>query len=348
MTEPSTQTRWRFARWRAAKWLVALSYRADARRTLVALIPLAPICFGAVAVAARTLINGAIAGKSSQVAAAGIIAGLGLFLGFASTYLQFSGSLLRLRESISFELDRQLLALSGSIPTLDHFHGTDFSDRVELMRTGKAPLTMVGGLMTQVVFGFASLLISAALLGFVSPPLAIAALAPLAVAWWYRRTERGISTVQESTAEERRAGLHLFDVGTGLAEGKELRIFGLQDRLLGRYRSSWQSVDDTVNGEALRVMGRRGAVWALYCVVLGLGLAFSTNLVIHGHSTAGDAFLVVWVLVGLGDQGANLAGTAAQVETTLSLAEHFVALRADAEAQSRRAAPRAPSPPPLE
>ncbi len=152
--------------------------------------------------------------------------------------------------------------------------------------------------------------------------------------------------MQEGTAEERRAGLHLFDVGTGLAEGKELRIFGLQQRLLGRYRSSWQSVDDTINGEALRVVGRRGGAWALYCVVLGLGLAYSTNLVIHGHSTAGDAFLVVWVLVGLGDQGANLAGTAAQVETTLSLAEQFVALRDDAEAQGRRATPHGALPAP--
>jgi ABC-type multidrug transport system fused ATPase/permease subunit len=320
-----------------AAWMVRLCFRADPWRTAVALIPVSPICFGAVAVAARMLVNGVVANHASRVETAGVIAGIALFLGFASTYLQFAATLLRLREAIGLEIDRELLEVSAAIPTLDHFHSTEFADRVELLRTGRAPLTMAGGLLTQVIFGFTSVAISAALLGSVTRVLAVLAVLPVGLAWWYRRTERKLSEAEVATASHRREALHLFDVGTGFAEGKELRVFQLEKRLLARYRRTWRSVDHGLNGAARGVLTSRVVAWSLYCAVMGLGLAYAIDEGVHGHITPGNAFLVVWVMIGQGDQGANLARLGSEIEKTLSLGDHFLSLREDALERARAA-----------
>jgi ATP-binding cassette subfamily B protein len=315
---------------RAVRWLVEATFQADRRRAILTLIPVSPVVFGVLSVSIRYLIDAALRGDASEVTTAGVIVGLAMFGGFSAGYLQGATTLLRLRESLSLRVDDELVQVANSIVNLDRFEQPEIADRIESLRVGKGPLTFAGSLLSQVVNVAAGLLVSAAVLGSVDPPLAVLPVAIVPVAYVYYRTQVGIDVREAAVAEDRRRALHLFDVGTGPREAKELRIFGAEATLVQRYSGTWRGIDRALLEMEIRSVVARVAAWALFCVLVGGGLALTAQRQQHGTVTAGQAFLVVTLIVGLTDTALNLSAIVHQSQQALHLAEQLDELRSEA------------------
>ena len=67
MTNASAARKAGPGRWRAAVWVVALAFRADRVRATLALLPLGPFCFGALAVAGRLVVDGVVTHDAAKV-----------------------------------------------------------------------------------------------------------------------------------------------------------------------------------------------------------------------------------------------------------------------------------------
>jgi ATP-binding cassette subfamily B protein len=328
----------------AARWLLRVAFREDRKLAVLAFLPLAPFCLGIIAVSGRTIINQSIAGNRGAVIAAAVTAGVAFVLMFAGGYWQASTSLLKLREAAAIAIDEDVLELTSSVPTLDHLDHPDYLDRLEMLRAGRFPLTQTVGLLRDIMFMVASLAITSTLLILVDPRLFLLPLSVVPVAWIYYRSQRAVSMTERAVAERRRTALHLFDVGTGFAEGKELRVGRHEATLQRLFASVSASIDDDLSRADRRAAITRICTWLLFAGAVAAGLILAIRDPVH-DVTPGGIFLTVTVIAQLADQTAYAATTATTLKNTLDLAKHFLSLQEHASDLQPSAAHEATSAP---
>jgi ATP-binding cassette subfamily B protein len=324
----------------ALRWLARITFRHERRFAVLALVPIAPFCLGAIAVAGRGLINDAVTGDHDGVVRAAIVAGVAFVLLFTTTYWQASISLLRLREAAGVAIDEDVLELTGAVPTVDHLDHPGYLDRLEMMRAGRFPLTMTIGLVRDVVFLLFSLAISSVLLVLVDPRLLLLPISVVPVAWVYFRSQRAVSVVEHEVAERRRIALHLFDVGTGPAEAKELRVGRHESTLIRRFADVSNSVERDLGGADRHAVVVRVSTWLLFAGAVAAGLVLTVRDPVH-TITPGGIFLTVTLIAQLADQTAYAATTGTSLRNTIDLARHFLWLEAHA-GERRASVPAAP------
>src|SRR5439155_3742540 len=125
--------------------VLAASFRADPWRATANLVLTvsAMLTNVIVAIGLKRVTNAVIAHNLHEVIVGawwiGGSAAIGLFAGVS----QFNLSL-ALRENVSAYLDRRLMSLASSVPTLEHHERSDYLDEIELLRTNHDAL---GGAM---------------------------------------------------------------------------------------------------------------------------------------------------------------------------------------------------------
>jgi ABC-type multidrug transport system fused ATPase/permease subunit len=320
--EPSTKD--------ALRWLVRIAFRHDRKLAVLAFLPIAPFCLGAIAVAGRSLINQSIAGNRDAVIVAAITAGVAFIVLFAGSYWQVSTSMLQLREAASIAIDEDVLELTASVPTVDHLDDPGYLDRLEMLRAGKFPLTQTIGLLRDIIFMVTSLIITAVLLVLVDPRLFLLPLSAVPVAWVYYRSQTAVSLTERAVAERRRTALHLFDVGTGFTEAKELRVGRHEGTLQRRFADVSRSIDDDLSRADRRAMVVRTITWLLFAGAVASGLILAIRDPVHAV-TPGGVFLTVTVIAQLADQTAWAATMGTTLKNTIDLARHFLWLEGRAD-----------------
>ncbi len=330
----------------AARWLTKLALGQDRGRAVLAFLPLRAVCLGAIAVGLRLVIDRFQHHDAHGVLVAAALAGGALLLLFAGGYWQASTALLRLREQADIAIDEQILALTSGVPTLQHFDDPGYLDRLEILRIGRFPLTQVVSLLRDTFFLVTSLLTTTALLVSVDPRLGVLPVFMVPVVWVYYRSQGIINATERSVAEHRRRALHLFDIGTGFAEAKELRVLGEERTLQRLYARTWAQVDHDLAHAETRALARRSAAWLLYAGAVSGGLFVAINNPSGGHLSAGALFLAATVAIQLGSQATWAALTATQLSGTLDLARHFVWLSQRATRLRDDAYPLSPKPVP--
>ena len=155
-----------------------------------------------------------------------------------------------------------------------------------------------------------------------NPWLALLPLLALPVVVIYARTEAASGRAEERVAENRRVALHLYDVGTGPGEGKELRALGHADALLDRYTATWDAVDAELTQADVRALKLRLAAWAGYCAVIAavLGVVLTTT---DRHLSGPSLFLLAMAATQLTMLASNGAATVAGLRNALQLAGHY-------------------------
>ena len=147
-------------RGRALGQVLRLTYRADPRRTVLALVPVWPLAVGMVAGAGQAILRAHGEDRTGQVLVAAAVAGVATLLAAVVGYWQAANGFLRMAQVISTEVDAVLLDHLGSAPTLDPFDDPAQLDRMEVLRVGRQPLVNVlavaGGLVGAVTAGRSS------------------------------------------------------------------------------------------------------------------------------------------------------------------------------------------------
>jgi ATP-binding cassette subfamily B protein len=281
--------------WRALLLLVRTAWRTDPWRSAGLLLEIGGyLRFPLFAWCLKLLADGAARGDTRLLAwGAGGIAATRVFW-FVGTW---TGSKIRVRlsEAVGFALDREVAALSASLPGLEHHERADIQDRLELLRRGQTVLgyalnavinaanSVVAGVGTLVALAFASpwLLL---LVPFVLPVFPIAA----AQQRWLREAEA------RSGAPARRAR-HLQRLTVDRDAGMELRVFGVEHEVLDRFRASWRESRGHRLAVHRRVARLRFAGDLLFWAGFGGAVALMLWRAGRGLATAGDVVMALYL-----------------------------------------------------
>jgi ATP-binding cassette, subfamily B, bacterial len=238
-------------------------------------------------------------------------------------------------ERTSAAADRRLMQLMGGTEGLAHHEHPEYLDEVQRIREERHTLRQMVNATAGVVRALTMLTATAILLAQLHPLLLALPLLGAVSFWLGKRSRDLYNAAQEATSEPERLRRHLFEVGTAAPSGKELRMFGLTDVLLGRHRDAGGRVLDARDRASWQAAGLQ----SIDGIVVAAGYVGAIALVlvraIRGQATPGDVVLAV----GLTAQVSNLVATAVSYGThflwTLKVARRFVWLEDFARRNAR-------------
>jgi ATP-binding cassette, subfamily B, bacterial len=314
----------------ALRLLFSLAFRADPVRATIVLVPFLAIAFGAMPALMRVLLDAVPADDRRRIVLAAIGIACTVTLAITVGFNQFKVRV-RLGESIGYEIDRRLIAATTGVAGIEHFERPEHLDRLEVLRTERYALREA---MTSVAYSIeavAGVAVAVALLASVEPWLALLPLSAVPSLVLGGPAQRMVDDTTQAVAERNRRALHLFDVATTPAPAKELRVFGLRDDLVTRYRSEWTAADRAITAADMRAAGLR----SLGTLCATAGYAGALVLLMHGTRSGalspGDLFVALSVSTRLTDQLGRSATVLGSVRHARNVAERFVWISERAE-----------------
>jgi ABC-type multidrug transport system fused ATPase/permease subunit len=194
------------------------------------------------------------------------------------------------------EIERTIAGLTG----LEHLERTDLLDRVTVLRQGGWRLAAVMWTAVAALFALVKLGLLLAVLGAVVDPWLLLLVAFAAVPIWFeRRGQEAVGRAEIETAEAFRLQRHLFNLATGPAGGKEIRVCGAGERIAQLQRQAWGEAIHRRFRARVRAAAWKLGGWTLFTVAFGAGLAFVVSRTAAGAGTAGDLVLAITIAVTL-------------------------------------------------
>ncbi len=270
------------------------SWDADRKRSVGALLTtaLVPVTRPLRSIGLAILTNGIIAGSVRQAVSGGLFVALltaaNRLLDWASVTIR-----MRLREHTILFLDERVIELAAGAPGIEHHERPEHQDQMELLRTDRQflvnPFMPIAWTVAAVIQIGATVLVLAGL----HPVLALLPLAGLPSLLGTMRTERWWELVRNETAEDTRRMVHLLELTTQPAAAKEVRVFGLADELLERYRHLMWRVERRHTGLGVRNTLLLSAGWAVFAGAYMAAAAFVVDRVLDGALEVGAIVLTL-------------------------------------------------------
>ncbi len=309
------------SRLRAMLSVAGMAFRRDPWRASLALVPVFPLLSGIIAISGRAILT-VRPGQSSHVILPAVAGGIALMAAAVVGYWQAANGLLRLAQVTSAELDFAVLEKLSGVHTIDIYDDPKVVDRLEILRVGRMPLANALAFLGGVVGLVVGTLVAAGLFAAVNPWLAALPLVALPIVVIYARTEAASGRAEERVAENRRIALHLYDVGTGPGEGKELRALGHSAALLRRYAATWDAVDSELTAADQYALKLRLVSWTGYCAAVAAVLVIVLTTA-DNHVSGPSLFLLAMAATQLTFLAANGAATVAGLGNALQIAAHY-------------------------
>jgi ATP-binding cassette, subfamily B, bacterial len=285
---------------RAGLLIVGLTFQADPVRAtwLVLRSPVKMCTVLGTAYGLKVLVDEALAGNMSGVAfAVGLLVAV-LLVDAASGVGSLSWRAMVI-EKTSLLIDQRVMQILLSIAGLAHHEVPKHRDQLELLRLRRGEL---GEVVDAVSHNLGIVLLacgSVVLLVQVHPLMLLVLLAGLPSLWATPRAERMKVKAQEKAAETLRSARHLFEVATGVAGGKEVRLFGLGPTLQRRHRDLWDRADRLQDRAAWRGSLLAAGGWLSFAAAYGLAVGFVAWLAVQGQASAGDVLMTLRLAAGL-------------------------------------------------
>ncbi len=324
-------------------WLVmVIAVQADAPRAIGTLMVSAtegvsrvtrPYCLKLVA-------DGVIGHDTSKIVIAAAIQGVSLaVLGVMNLARNEWGTVLN--EKVGFLLDQRIVATTAGIPGIEHHERPEYLDELALLRSQRGILsTTVNAVMLTfqylvMFFGIVALAAQVHPILLLLPFFAIPSLATTALS---AKIEQG---AMEQTAERTRVAHHLFELSTTAAPGKELRIFGLGDKLVERYETVWGEFDKISRHASAKVAALNALGWAIFAAGYAGCLTFVVVQAINNPSriTVGDVSLAFVAAGQINGFVGGIAGILSWLWSTLKTVGRLIWLTDYATEATRNFAP---------
>jgi ATP-binding cassette subfamily B protein len=276
----------------ASMWrLCKLGYRHEPRLmgTSFLLAMLAALPDALLALWLKLLGDGVLAGRPRLVEIA--VIGLGVsatatwFLTTVSTRIQR-----RFRDKVTIALESHVARLQATVASVAHHERPEYLDRLAMLRDQVFVLDHMYMSLFSTCGWILRLGVTLALLVSIHPALALIALfaiPTLMTSSWRPAVER---VARERTAQDGRLARHLFTLATTASPGKEVRVTGIAERLIGERRTAWE------RSYAPVAAVRRGSAiwhslgWAFFACGYMAGVVFIAT---RATSTPGDVLLVL-------------------------------------------------------
>lgn len=198
-------------------------------------------------------------------------------------------------DRISQEVDHRVMAICASAPGLDHLERPEFADKIKLVRDHSyVPFAALANLnaVMYIIFGLGSAVV---LLGLIHPVLILIPAVAVPSGILQFLAMRKHMKLFDDIAPEDRLAKHYLDLATETKSAKEVRIFGLADELLNRYRKLTREYNRKLTRDRLK----RSVVGVVSGAAYGLAMAGSIGfigwLAMEGRASLGDVALGVMV-----------------------------------------------------
>jgi ATP-binding cassette subfamily B protein len=277
---------------RSLWFLLTLAFKADPWRAALVMLPVDGLMPAIGAIAGRALVDHVANGNSTDaIFWAGVTgAATGFALMFALGHFAID---MRIRERLSLEIDQRLIALFCEIPTIEHFERPEHADRIELLRRHRDTLMTGSSSLSYAIQSVFRVGVTIVLLVSVHPATLLVALLSIPSIFLVAMSQYRVERVEEETAEDERRALHLYDTATSDAAAKELRVFGLEADIAGRYDSIWRDVERKRTRANAIAAGQRALGFSLFVAGFVVALLVVGNAAARGDATPGDMFMVV-------------------------------------------------------
>lgn len=293
----------------ASMWrLCRLGYRHEPSlmATSFALVLLAALPDALLALWLKLLGDGVLEKRPLLVTVAAV--GLGVsatatwFLSTVSTRIQR-----RFRDKVTIALESHVATLQATVPSVAHHERPEYLDRLAMLRDQVFVLDHMYMSLFSTCGWILRLAVTLVLLISVHPALALIslfAIPTLMTSSWRPAVERA---ARESTAQDVRLSRHLFTLATTASPGKEVRVTGIAERLIGERRAAWER-----SYAPIAATRRASAAWhALGWAIFGCGyLAGVAFVATRPDATPGAVLLV---LAAGGRLSAYIAATVGEV-----------------------------------
>jgi ATP-binding cassette subfamily B protein len=279
---------------RTLVYTVRAAFRTDARLALVTLT-LAPAAWldGTLAALFLKLLTDAALDRD---AVAVVVAVSALVVTHAGGWVAASfGRRLQhtLQEKAGVALEEELIQVSAGTPTLQHLERADYLDRLDPLRKEAWIVHWTLESLAQTLGALAQTVLTIALLASVHPVLAVLPVFGVPALLVGRRVALRERDAQEATAELRRRQRHLVTLATNASPGKEVRVFGIGDRLLRLSRETWRAEHARRTRVAWVGAGWQVGASAFFAAGFVGALAVVGNAVAAGRAGVGDLVLAL-------------------------------------------------------
>lgn len=308
--------------------VLGLGFRAEPRWAVLAfLLSIAGSVAGPLtALFLRSLVNAASAGDR----AAALAAALWVALSWAgsraaddsATHVAFA-----LMEHIRRLVDTLLMDIIGRVPTIELHERADVADKVELFRTDAENF---GFAMTSLVWGIgivARLTTSVLILASIQPFLILLPLLGIPSLLAGGRAQHLRQRVREEMAERKRLSEHLFLLGTTPGPGREVRLFGLDREIAGRYRRLRAVMAAAERQAETRGMLATTLGWLAYAAGYAGAIVFIAARAASGKASVGDVLLVIALSGQIQGELAGAVSLTGWLLQNLRVATHYLWLR---------------------
>jgi ATP-binding cassette subfamily B protein len=223
--------------WRLCK----LGYRHEPRLMLVSFI-LALVAALPDALLALWLM---LLGKGVLDQSGGLVAVAAIGLGISATATWFLRTIStrvqrRFRDKVTIALESHIARLQASVATIAHHERPEYLDRLSVLRNQVFVLDHMYMSLFTTCSWILRLGVTIGLLMSIHPALILLALFSLPTVMtstWRPSVER---LAQERGAQAGRLARHLFTTATTAPPGKEVRVTGIQQRLVAERRAAWE------------------------------------------------------------------------------------------------------------
>lgn len=273
--------------WRLCKF----GYRHERRLMIIALVlsQLAALPAALLALWLALLGAGVVQHRTGLV----LGASLGMALSTAASWFMVTISTRvqrRFRDKVTIALEAHVAHLQASIVSVTHQERPEYLDRLSMLRNQVFVLDHMYVSLFTTLGWLMRLAVTMVLLAWVHPALLLLGVfaVPTAIAsFWRPDVER---KARERGAQAERLSRHLFDLATTAAPGKEVRLIGIEDRILRERRAAWERWYGPI---ALARWGT--ALWnALAWAIFGGAYAGAVVFVTWGiHASAAQILLVL-------------------------------------------------------
>lgn len=284
----------------------------------------------------KLILDGIAAGDTRQVVAAAAAAAVSISGGAGLSYAR-SRTVAMLSERTRHLIDRRLLELVGGTPTLEIHETPEHQTQLEILQGRE---TWVFGELIPSLVSFTTLTVriisTGLLLASVHPLLLLLPIFGLPTLMLSSKIGAAVAAGDEQTAEPMRHLDHLYGLATTAAAAKEVRLFGLGEQLLSRFRDTQSDQRKLRLRIHLRATLIGAAARAIFLIGYLAAILFTVQRAIAGDATPGDAVLTAVLagqVLGLITSSAEMIGW---VWRGLAAAGRFVYLETIAKRSLRR------------
>ncbi|BCJ33877.1 hypothetical protein Athai_13800 [Actinocatenispora thailandica] len=238
-----------------------------------------------------------------------------------------------LAESVSVQLDGQILGLIAQCGDLETLESPEFTDRVGILRSGG---DLIGHYSLSVLDAVATVLRLAfvlVLLATVRAELLLLALILAPVLWLQRRERQQVIRSMVDTVEQTRLADHLFRLHTDPAAAMEMRIADSVKTLIDLADGIWRNVVRRKDRALWRSVIFDVASWSIFIVCYGSALISVVRSGSVGQAMAGNMLLVITLIANLRKQAEDTVHQLHRTAEGAHFLDAYLALRNDAALQ---------------